>query len=259
MTGMERLLAYYNASPPDSMQSAIIRNILSHVRNIGNLTIFDLAELCFTSAPSISRLVRKLGYKNYAYFQKDLLDSVRKYDLHNRVVSPDNKPDDREMTDFFFDTFDELYRSFREQLDIEKVHELNRMMHEAEKVAIYSYSIYFAEVFIQSDVFMSGKICDIHLQEKDITEHIKVLTPNDLVILIAPAGVESLHIETIIRALREMGAKLCVLTDSRRIARNSQAEISFALPGVKQAVDMYIMQLFLTVVDIEYRKMYLEE
>jgi DNA-binding MurR/RpiR family transcriptional regulator len=259
MTGMERLLAYYNSSPPDSMQSAIVRNILAHVRKIGDLTIFDLADLCFTSAPSISRLVRKLGYKNYAYFQKDLLDSVRKYDIHNRLVSPENRPEEQEMAGFFFDTLDDLYRKFREQLDYDKVHELNRIMHEAEKVAIYSYSIYFTEVFIQSDVFMSGKICDIHHQEKDILEHVKVLSPNDLVILMAPAGVEGLNIEVIIREIRNAGAKFCVITDSRRLAKNSQADISFPLPGVKQAVDMFIMQLFLCVVEIEYRKLYLDE
>ena len=136
---------------------------------------------------------------------------------------------------------------------------LNRMMHEAGKIAIYSYSIYFTEVFVQSDIFMSGKICDLHHQEKDILEHIKVLTPNDLVLLIAPAGVEGLRIEVIIREIRETGAKLCIITDSKRVARNSQADISFALPGVKQAVDMFIMQLFLCVVEMEYRKLYLDE
>ncbi len=259
MTGLERLLAYYNTSPPDSMQSAIVRNILTHVQEIGDLTIFDLAELCFTSAPSISRLVRKLGYKNYSYFQKDLLDSGRKYDIHNRFVSPENRPEDMEMTDFFFGTLEELYRRFKKELDYDQVHELNRMMHEAEKVAIYAYSIYFTEVFVQSDLFMSGKICDLHHQEKDIFEHIKVLTDRDLVMLIAPAGVEGLRVEVIIREIRKTGAKLCVITDSKRIAKNSGAEISFPLPGVKQAVDMFIMQMFLCVVEMEYRKLYLEE
>ena len=90
-------------------------------------------------------------------------------------------------------------------------------------------------------------------------EHIGVLTQADLVILIAPAGVEGMHTEVIIREIRKAGAKLCVITDSKRIARNSGAEISFPLPGVKQAVDMFIMQLFLCVVEMEYRKQYLEE
>lgn len=258
MTGLERLLSYYNTSPPDSMQSAIVRNILVHVREIGDLTIFDLADLCFTSAPSISRLVRKLGYKNYAYFQKDLQDSSRKYDIHNRLVSPESKSENMEMTEFFFGTLEELYESFKKELDYGQVRELTRMMHEAEKVAIYSYSVCFTEVFLQSDLFMSGKICDLHHQEKDIMEHIKVLTGNDLVILISPAAVEGLRVEVIIREIRKTGAKICMITDSKRMARNSTAEISFPLPGVKQAVDMFIMQMFLCVADMEYRKTYME-
>jgi len=259
MTGMERLLGFYNTSPADSMQGAIVRNILVHVKEVGNLTIFDLADLCFTSPASISRLVRKLGYKSYAYFQKDMVDCIKEYDVHNRFVSMETKPEDQPISEYFLDSFDLIYRQFRESIDYDRIHELTKAMHEAEKVAIYSYSAYFTELFLQSDLFMSGKICDVHSQEKDIHEHVKVLTKKDFVILIAPTAVGSDRREKLIEEIHESGAKVCLINDSRHRAKNSKADIAFPMPNVKQAVDMFIMQLFLAIVDMEYRKEYIDD
>ena len=154
MTGMERLLGFYNTAPPESMQAAIVRTILTNIDRVSDLTIYELSELCYTSPASLSRLVRKLGYKNFAYFQKDITDCVEKYDRHNRLVSPEAKPENKSMQSFFLDTLEELYNRFKEELDEEKTIELVNMIHEAEKVNLFSYSVYLMELFLQSDLFM---------------------------------------------------------------------------------------------------------
>ena len=258
MTGMERLLSYYNSASPESMQAAIVRGILKNIRRVGDLTIYDLAEICYTSPASLSRLVRKLGYKNYAYFQKDLSDAVEKYDRHNRLVSPEQKPEDESMPAYFFRTLEGLYESFKGSLDMEKVDQLVEMMHRANKVAIYSQSIYMIEFFIQSDMFMDGKICDLHQQEKDIYEHVKVLTDKDLVILVAPGAPEGFPAEKLVRLCHDSKAKVCLITESKKSAKMSSAELSIVLPGVHMAADMFVMQLCLSVVDMTYRERYLE-
>ena len=59
MTCVENMLAVYNATPADSMLSAIIRQILMNLKKVGRMTIYELADTCFTSPASISRLVKK--------------------------------------------------------------------------------------------------------------------------------------------------------------------------------------------------------
>ncbi len=258
MTGMERLLSFYNSTAPETMQAAIVRRILSHVQQIGDMTIYDLSELCYTSPASISRLVRKLGYKNFAYFQKDISDCVEKYDRHNRLVSPEHKPEEKSMREYFFQTLEGLYESFKQSLDEEKIDELIQMMHDAEKVAIYSYSVYLIELFLQSDLFMDGKICDVHQQEKDIFEHIKTLSEKDAVILVAPAAEEGLPVEKLIRQIHASKAKVCLITESRKTAKNGGADLNIVLPGIHMATDMFIIQLFLGVTDMVYREKYME-
>jgi len=240
MTGMERLLAFYNSTPQDSLQGAVVRNILSNITRISELSIFDLADLCFTSAASISRLVRRLGYKNYSYFQKDVADCVRKYDSHNRFVDLENKPDGTDGVEYFLDSVEGLYRQFREEMDRRKILALVGELHRAEKVAVYSYSVYFTEVFLQSDLFFSGKICDLHRQESEIFEHVKVLTKKDYVLLMSPDAAEGFDAEKIVEEIHRAGARVCIVTESKRMAGKSRADLEIILPGVKRAVDMYI-------------------
>ena len=259
MTAMERLLTFYNSVSDDSMQKVALKAILVHFKEIGELSIFDLAEICYTSPASISRLVRKMGYKNYAYFQKDIQDNVRRYDRHNRLVSPDSKPAEMEMSAFFLGTLEELYESYVRNIDYDKIHEVNRMMRGSRKMVLYTYFIFMAETFIQSDLFMSGIVCDIYHNEDRIFSNLDTLGRDDFVILISPLAEEGLQTARIIEGIHKAGAKVCLITGSQRTAEEENAEICFVLPGVNKAVDMFVMQVLLCLIDIEYRKLYLDQ
>lgn len=259
MTAMERLLTFYNSVSDDSMQKVALKAILVNFKEIGELSIFDLAEICYTSPASISRLVRKMGYKNYAYFQKDIQDNVRRYDRHNRLVSPDSKPAEMEMSAFFLGTLEELYESYVRNIDYDKIHEVNRMMRGSRKTVLYTYFIFMAETFIQSDLFMSGIVCDIYHNEDRIFSNLDTLGSDDFVILISPLAEEGLQTARIIEGIHKAGAKVCLITGSQRTAEEENAEICFVLPGVNKAVDMFVMQVLLCLIDIEYRKLYLDQ
>ena len=258
MTAMERLLTFYNAMSSDSMQKVALKNILVHFNEIGELSIFELADLCYTSSASISRLVRKLGYKNYSYFQKDILDNTSQYERHNRFISPESVPKGMETSAFFLSTLENLYQAFLENIDYDKIHEVNRMMRESRKTALYTYSVFMTELFIQSDLFMSGIVCDIQHNEEKIFEDIKSLKKEDFVILVAPDSSEGLPIKKLVREIHEKGSKICLITGSRRRAESEGVEVCFLMPGVKTAVDMFNMQLLLCIIDIEYRKAYID-
>ena len=118
MTSVENMLAVYNATPADSMLRSILRRILANLKDVGDMTIYDLADTCYTSPASISRLVKKLGYKNYSYFQKDVVDCISKYEHHNRLIPLDSIPEDQDLPDYFMDTLEIGRASCRERVFI---------------------------------------------------------------------------------------------------------------------------------------------
>lgn len=69
MTALENITIYYNQLPKNDTKRDILSKLLPHIRSISSMTIYDTADLCFTSTASISRLVKALGYKSYSEFQ----------------------------------------------------------------------------------------------------------------------------------------------------------------------------------------------
>lgn len=259
MTSIENMLAVYNATPADSMLRSIIRRILVNIKKVGGMTIYELADTCYTSPASISRLVKKLGYKNYSYFQKDIVDCISKYEHHNRLIPLDSIPEGAEAPDFFMDTMEGLMAHMRKKLEKEKIRLLAQMIHDSEKIGVYSYTGYFAELFLQSDIFFSGRICDVYQQEREMLEHTKVLSQRDLVILLAPKCVYGTHMDQMIEEIHKYKAKVCVITDSRHFQGLKKAELSFVFEGVMHSIDMLMLQMFLCIVVMEYRRMFIDE
>lgn len=84
MTALENMLNYYNQLPPTSTTKAVLRLCFAHVKQLAETNIYELAELCYTSTATISRLVKSMGYKSYSAFQTSIAESCSRYDYHNR-------------------------------------------------------------------------------------------------------------------------------------------------------------------------------
>ena len=69
MTALENLIIFYNQLSVSDSKKTILRRALPNIRRIDQLNLYDLAEICYTSPATISRLVKALGYKSYSVFQ----------------------------------------------------------------------------------------------------------------------------------------------------------------------------------------------
>ncbi|MCM8709919.1 MurR/RpiR family transcriptional regulator [Clostridium sp. SYSU_GA19001] len=258
MTGLENIIAFYNNTPEDNMFHSVLRNILTNLDKVENYNIYDLANMCFTSPATISRLVKKLGYKNYTYFQKDLSDCVKKYEHLNRYIKMEEIEEKEDLQEAFLNTLENLIVNFRKQIDKAQLRRLAEEIHRSKRVSIYTYGVNFAEFYLQSDLFMSGIICDVYNDDKSQFENAQTLDKQCIVILVIPKCIESSAVDKTITAIKERGAKLCVITDTKHFSILKKADLSFTFEGELHLIDMYILQMFLSLLSIQYRSMYLD-
>lgn len=61
MTSLENILYYYNALEFGSTTHTVLRHCLTHLPELPDMTIYQLAEACYTSPSTISRLAKSLG------------------------------------------------------------------------------------------------------------------------------------------------------------------------------------------------------
>ena len=84
MDSIETLLTYYNRSDKNSIDHAVIEKILENIHSLKNATIYDLAEMCYSSPATISRLMRKLGFENYTEFKAQMGNALKNFRYFNR-------------------------------------------------------------------------------------------------------------------------------------------------------------------------------
>lgn len=257
MTGLDRLISIYNSAETGSMTKNVVSNILRNLKQIDRMNIYDLADACYVSPASISRIVKKLGYKNYSYFQKDISDCVHKYEHHNRIV-PVDKIKEENIADSFFSILENMLENIKQSLDKDAMTELAVAIHESRKIVLYAFEVSFAENFLQSDLFMSGKECAVYRNVQDMLNCAQELTENDLVIMVAPKQIEGISVKEILEKVKEKSAKVCLFTDSRHFNALKKADYQFSFDGEMRSIDAFGLQSFLCILTMEYRRLYID-
>ena len=70
------LMSYVNVSSSQDMYYTIAHTILTHLEKIPDISINDLADLCYTSPATISRFCKDLNCKNFASFKHEMAISL---------------------------------------------------------------------------------------------------------------------------------------------------------------------------------------
>jgi len=259
MTGLETFISLYNELSAESIFKDVLKRILIHPNETSKMTIYDLADFCYTSPSTISRLVKRLGYKNYAIFQKELSDSISKYENHNRLIPVEQKTSNSDLSDIFLNTLVNMIDSVRENIPRETISNLVEMLHKSKSVAIYSHIGSLADTILQSDLFVSGIVCDIFHKEVDMLAHTATLTADDFIIFIAPKRIFGDDTEDSLKAIHQTKAKICLITDSQYYTGKKYADFNLIFDGILYSIDMFLLQIILSLISLEYRKRFLDD
>lgn len=76
---MDQLVLVGNTTAPGDSLRAFVDYVYHHFDDIKDLTIEELARACALSAPTVSRLVSKLGYESYRSFREQCAALAQSY------------------------------------------------------------------------------------------------------------------------------------------------------------------------------------
>ena len=71
------LINFINTAKVDDVYANAAKKILENINKIPELNITDVAEMCFVSTATISRLCRKLNYESFSDFKMDVTMNLR--------------------------------------------------------------------------------------------------------------------------------------------------------------------------------------
>ena len=128
-------------SKSESSHSTIATYLLAHMEDVQDMNIHELAKQCYTSAPSIVRMCKKMGYEGFAQFKLELHKYItmkhvtRQESYHTAYIYHDEKTTDiiRILTNISVNAL----RESTHYLDDTLITKIVDLLYQAERIDIY--------------------------------------------------------------------------------------------------------------------------
>ena len=136
------LINFINTAKVDDVYANAAKKILENINKIPELNITDVAEMCFVSTATISRLCRKLNYESFSDFKMDVTmnlryfnhDSMRMQFDHQLPVLPVAGKTTKDLFNDHFENIVQNLRSTYEMIEFEELEKLVDLIYQSNEI-----------------------------------------------------------------------------------------------------------------------------
>nr|WP_303068260.1 MurR/RpiR family transcriptional regulator [Catenibacterium mitsuokai] len=210
---MSRLLSIVNYGDGKEVNADIAKTILQNYHKIPELTIFDLADLCYVSSSSITRFVRTFGYDSYKQFKNDI-DNTLTIDVDyskriNMATAEDLKPIYQRYTE---NVIENIQFTF-DHIDYRQLNRVCEMMYQAKEIALFGleYANYVG-IHFQNKMASLNRLIQLGVSDEKQLELAKRLAPHSLVFIISLEGSFFYRNTEIVDILTEKECKIVAIS-----------------------------------------------
>lgn len=186
--------------------------ILDNIDITRNLSILDLSKISNTSASTISRFAKKLGYKNFQTLRASLYVYNDKKDETSFFKQIDYNSSAEEITNYIFNTSQRSLSQTKKSLNMDMLIDAVQILCDSKKCGIFGLggssivTLNFYHRFLRSSLDMIYA-CDFHLQLMNAGK----LTKDDCAFIISHSGINS-DILRIMDILKEKKCRIITVT-----------------------------------------------
>lgn len=209
------LQSIINSQKESETNRLLARYLLEHMSEIDNMSVYDLADGCYTSNSTVSRFVKLLGVNNFIEM-KEKLSVYKDYGLELSTESLEDLHFDGENNGAILSNYIEnICQSLRvmQEVDMEKINALNKRIYETKNICIFGTQLtgMFAKHY-QLLMMSMGKViycCEDSVSHADAVHG---LNKDDLAIILSADGNYINGNKNIIFALKKRGVQMVLIT-----------------------------------------------
>lgn len=255
---LHALISIYNKTDNDKIYHDVAGLILDNISSIPELTINEVADLCFTSPSTISRLIRLLGCSGFAEFKHDIADAINGYRFYNRCM-----PYELSHSALFPSSYISFLKS---SLDyIESTYEPDIMdgfvdtLHKSKQVFFFADEVsYEPKTQLQFDLVISGKKTYFMQDDKAQAKLIDRIEEGDTLFVLVTAMVRSSYLYDLIKKAKKANAKVLALITENAPNVTGKVDYYFKCRHTNTAADHITFNTYVSLITMAYRNKYLE-
>lgn len=258
----ENFLNYLNSTTHEDTYYTILVTILSDVKKLSTMTISEVADACFVSAPTITRFSHAFGFKNFHEMKAYFLEypNISTYMLFHM-----NKPAYEQLSTqpdvFLSDYVKQISYSLSQSIasfDIAELDSFLQDIHQHNRIILLAFETSFSlALTLQSNLLRYGKLCVCPSRYELQEQQIDLIDDKDLVIFISCYGNYLNSSTKLIQKVAQKKAKSVLLTQnaSNPIVNTFDQVISFAKEN-QMICGPYIMNLGIEYLVRRYSSLY---
>ncbi len=184
MDSIFRLLYFSEQFPKNTAMNFSMLTLCHHLDKVKDLTIDEIASLCNTNPMMLSRIARKLGYKNFADFRSAAIETVVHSKYQNRNI-PMAFVDPMDPAESYLSYMERIINLLRSQDVKAQIDAVCTALHNAKKVHFYGppyFSIYM--VMLLHDLISDGKEIYPYTSKESILLDMDSITKDSLVFVV---------------------------------------------------------------------------
>ena len=178
------LLAELVEHPLDTTNARIASYILTHMEDLRDLSIKDLAADCYVSTASVSRFCRDIGLTDFADLRRLINNTDFKFEIASNALSPAAQKKE------YVDAVIKAMFLARDSLNMRQIEQLARDIAQYEKVSVFGpLKAATAAINLQTNLLMLGKLVNTSLRYSKQIDYLENADENDLVIIFSYSGI----------------------------------------------------------------------
>lgn len=257
MNVISRLVHFYSNGAEGEVYHDVVGQILCHLNELSGLTIYEMAELCYASTTTLSRLSKKLGFGSFSAFKNALNGSVRGYSTLNRSMPYVPNDDTAATIALYTETIQTQLTQCGEMLDPAHIDEIITAMGRFRSVVFLNNFQLRLDGLVQ-DLLMSGKRSyDISSIERSM-EMAEKLDADSLAITVVPKLPESVELIDLLKKVLATGASTLVISAAIQSQYDKYATWLLCFNGTGTLVDRYNIDYIVNLLSMVYRNRYID-
>lgn len=256
MNIIDDLLAFYNAAPQGDIYRDAIMHLMDNLTNIQGATIYQMADMCYVSPSTISRLCRRLGCENYSAFRDEILYVLDHYDDYNRIVPSYMVTPEKQEKDILLDTIETAVADLR-TMDNSTFDHLADVIHQASMVGIYSYGNASSTVILQNVLIVAGQKVRPHNSRRHFND--TDLFGNDSVVIFEyPYFKATEYLTQALKECKANNATTILITTHAPQSLSKYCDYFYNFQGRQTIMDNYKREFFFDMIVMAYRRKYID-
>lgn len=251
------LMSYVNVSSSQDMYFTIAHTILTHLDKMPDISINDLADLCYTSPATISRFCKDLNCKSFANFKQEMAialeTSKNEIHIHDEDLSQIHK-DPQYLVDKIYNETIESLKMGQDSINIHEIDKICQMIHNAKKVHMigYQFNKIIANDF-QMKLLKLKKFIYAFVERGDEIQRLDMIDEDSLVIIVTVRARKQL-IDSLVEKIHEHHPQILMITMNDEY-QNDYVDYIYRIKGLESDYSESSIQgtiNFLNLLDLIY-------